>query len=90
MKKQLKVSDKNKLGERRKLIIHNRQFTWMSTVEKLKLPSSKKEKSHFQTADISALLTVVILNQLYYSKACNKDVGFLMVRASNSTARAFI
>lgn len=44
MKKQLKVSDKNKLGERRKLIIHNRQFTWMSTAEKLKLPSSKKEK----------------------------------------------
>lgn len=91
MKKRLKVSDKNKLGERRKLIIHNRQFTWMSTAEKLKLPSSKKEKSHFQTADISALLTVVILNQLYYSKACNKDFGvFLMVRASNSTARAFI
>lgn len=47
MKKQLKVSDKNKLGERRKLIIHNRQFTWMSTAEKLKLPSSKKEKKPF-------------------------------------------
>lgn len=30
MKEWLKVGDKNKLGERRKLIIHNRQFTWMS------------------------------------------------------------
>lgn len=45
MKEWLKVGDKNKLGERRKLIIHNRQFTWMSTTEKEKLrllPSKKK------------------------------------------------
>lgn len=52
MKKLLKVGDKNKLGERRKLIIHNRQFTWMSMTEaaKLKLLPLKKEKSHFQVA----------------------------------------
>lgn len=31
LKKLLKVGDKNKPRERRKLIIHNRQFTWMST-----------------------------------------------------------
>lgn len=49
MKEWLKVGDKNKLGERRKLIIHNRQFTWMSTTEteKLRLLPSKKEKAIF-------------------------------------------
>lgn len=46
MKEWLKVGDKNKLGERRKLIIHNRQFTWMSTTEteKLRLLYSKQQK----------------------------------------------
>lgn len=49
MKEWLKVGDKNKLGERRKLIIHNRQFTWMSTTEteKLRLLPSKKKKKTF-------------------------------------------
>lgn len=52
MKERLKVGDKNKLGERRKLIIHSRQFTWMSTMEteKLRLLGAKaggKEKGHF-------------------------------------------
>lgn len=52
------MGDKNKLGERRKLIIHNRQFTWMSTTETEKLrllPSKKKKKRHFLAKDISAL-----------------------------------
>lgn len=42
LKERLKVGDKNKLGKRRKLIIHNRQFTWMSTTEivKVKKPFS--------------------------------------------------
>lgn len=46
MKEWLKVGDKNKLGERRKLIIHNRQFTRMSTAEteKLRLLPLKKRK----------------------------------------------
>lgn len=49
LKEWLKVGDKNKLGERRKLIIHNRQFTWMSTTEKekLRLLPSKKKKAIF-------------------------------------------
>lgn len=50
MKEWLKVGDKNKLGERRKLIIHNRQFTWMSTTETEKLrllPSKRKKKAIF-------------------------------------------
>ena len=57
MKEWLKVGDKNKLGERRKLIIHNRQFTWMSTTEKekLRLLPSKKKKSHFLAEEISVL-----------------------------------
>lgn len=55
MKEWLKVGDKNKLGKRRKLIIHNRQFTWMSTTEKLRLLPSKKKKSHFLAEEISAL-----------------------------------
>lgn len=44
LKEWLKVGDKNKPGERRKLIIHNRQFTWMSATETEKLrllPSNK-------------------------------------------------
>lgn len=47
LKEWLKVGDKNKLGERRKLIIHNRQFTWMSTTEteKLRLLSSERKKN---------------------------------------------
>lgn len=42
LKEWLKVDDKNKLRKRRKLIIHNRQFTWMSTTEivKVKKPFS--------------------------------------------------
>lgn len=57
MKEWLKVGDKNKLGERRKLIIHNRQFTWMSTTEteKLRLFPSKKKKRHFLAEEISFL-----------------------------------
>lgn len=37
MKEWLKVGDKNKLGEWRKLIIHNSHFTWMNTTETVKL-----------------------------------------------------
>lgn len=46
MKEWLKVGDKNKLGERRKLIIHSRQFTWMSTTEteKLRLLGAKEKR----------------------------------------------
>lgn len=66
MKEWLKVGDKNKPGERRKLIIHSRQFTWMSTAEteKLRLLGAKEEekkKGHFLArGNFCSAATVVI------------------------------
>lgn len=75
MKERLKVGDKNKLGERRKLIIHNRQFTWMSTTdtEKLRLLPSKKKYTHFLAEKISILPPLRSLYLFYLFSSEVKD-----------------
>lgn len=95
MKEWLKVGDKNKLGERRKLIIHNRQFTWMSTTEteKLRLLSSEREKKN-----ISWLGKFVLCHHSGHIYLATTEVKnatrnlffFKKVKASNNTNQAFI
>lgn len=92
LKERLKVGDKNKLGERRKLIIHNRQFTWTSTTEteKLRLLPSK-EKNIFW---LRKFLFCHHSGHIYLATSEVRDATrnhfFKKVKASNNTERAFI
>lgn len=93
LKEWLKVGDKNKLGEGRKLIIHNRQFTWMNTTETEKLrllPSKKKKKGIFW------LRKFLLSHHSGYIYLATTEVRnatrtlFKKVELSNKTNRAFI
>lgn len=92
LKEWLKVGDKNKLGERRKLIIHNRQFTWMSTTEteKLRLLPSKKKKTFSGWGNFCSATTVVIVIWLHLKWGMQQEVFFKKVKASNNTDQALI
>lgn len=90
MKEWLKVGDKNKLGKRRKLIIHNRQFTWMSTTEKLRLLPSKKKKAIFW---LRKFLLCHHSGYIYLATSEVRDAKrnlFKKVKVSNKTNHAFI
>lgn len=90
MKEWLKVCDKNKLGKRRKLIIHNRQFTWMSTTEKLRLLPLKEKKGIFWHKKF------LLCHHTRYIYLAASEVShatrnlFKKVKVSNKTNQAFI
>lgn len=91
MKERLKVGDKNKLGKRRKLIIHNRQFTWMSTTEIAKVKKKKKKKCHFLAEEFSALPPRAGSIYLVASEVRDATRYLLMkVKASNDMTLPFI
>lgn len=85
LKEWLKVGDKNKLGEGRKLIIHNRQFTWMNTTEteKLRLLPSKEKKPFSGWGNFYSATTVVIF--IWLQLKWGMQQGFFLRRSSCQT-----
>lgn len=90
LKEWLKVGDKNKLGERRKLIIHNRQFTWMSMTKGETKAATHKKIAFSGSGNLCSATTVVIFIWLHLKWGMQQGIFFEKVKASNNTDKAFI